>query len=381
MSRDVYLIGTGPGGMSARAKEVLARCEKTIDLGREGLSPQKAAEAVREAGAQASALLLPGSGLREIAQLMPLLEGFSVTPLPSVRPEDLFAAQRGIPPQEMAQLPPDAPGSALEAAVRTHAYTLQQTDAAKEACALLSDHGLGQLRAAVAEAFGTPQQRVTEDVCAALARRTFGAALLCVQNAHPMQAPLRTCIPDGDFVRGEVPMTKAEVRAAAVWKLRLSPESVVYDIGCGTGSVAVEAALQAKAGRVFAIDKKWEAIALTEQNRRRFGTWNIETVYGEAPQVLEHLPAPDAVFLGGSSGAVEPILETVARKNPHARLVASCASMETLAALSAAAVRFPDAEMVQVSVARTHLRGAHHLLCAQNPVFLFSFTLSGEETC
>ena len=90
---------------------------------------------------------------------------------------------------------------------------------------------------------------------------------------------------------------------------------------------------------------------------------------------------PTPSFWAAAAGAVEPILETVARKNPHARLVASCASMETLAALSAAAVRFPDAEMVQVSVARTHLRGAHHLLCAQNPVFLFSFTLSGEETC
>ena len=105
---------------------------------------------------------------------------------------------------------------------------------------------------------------------------------------------------DEEFIRGAVPMTKSEVRAVSISKLELEEDSVVYDVGAGTGSVSVEAAGAAKKGRVFAIEKKKEAVELLYANKNRFGRDNMTVIEGTAPSALKELPAPTHVFLGGT---------------------------------------------------------------------------------
>lgn len=170
-------------------------------------------------------------------------------------------------------------------------------------------------------------------------------------------------------------MTKEEIRAVVISKLRLIPKAVVWDIGAGTGSVAVEAAILAQKGTVWAVEKNPEAAALIEQNRTNFGCENIRVVCGKAPQVLEGLPEPDRVFLGGSGGKLSEIVEVIyAKMRPGGIMVADFLVLENLVEAVGAMQNcgFCEVEAVQVAVTKAELVGGKHMLKAQNPVFVVS---------
>lgn len=114
-------------------------------------------------------------------------------------------------------------------------------------------------------------------------------------------------IPEEMFVRGKVPITKTEVRVLALAKLKLDPKSLVLDIGCGTGSVTVEAALQCPEGRVVAVDMDEEAVALTRENVHRFSLYNVEVIAGPAPEALPEMDF-DRIFIGGASKRLEKVI-------------------------------------------------------------------------
>ena len=109
-------------------------------------------------------------------------------------------------------------------------------------------------------------------------------------------------------------ITKSEVRAVSLYSLRLKRDSVVWDIGAGTGSVALEAAWIASQGRVFAIERDNESLSLLRQNVDSLGAGNVQVVEGEAPQALETLEDPDAVFIGGSGGQLQEIVSLVGER-------------------------------------------------------------------
>lgn len=121
-------------------------------------------------------------------------------------------------------------------------------------------------------------------------------------------------IDDEEFIRDNVPMTKSEVRTLSVAKLELSPDSVLYDIGAGTGSVSVSAALKIIDGEVYAIEKNENAVKLIEKNKRKFAADNIIVVKGNAPAAFENLPRPTHIFIGGSSGNIREIIEEAVKK-------------------------------------------------------------------
>ena len=144
----------------------------------------------------------------------------------------------------------------------------------------------------------------------------------------------------------------------------------------GTGSVSVECALAAPAGRVYAVERKEEALALLAENRDRFGASNLEIVAGTAPEALAALPAPHRVFLGGTAGNLADILAVIFEKNPLCRVVLTAVTLETLA-LAAKCFQdlgLEDVDIVQVAVTGTRAVGGYHMLQAQNPVWI----LSGE---
>ena len=188
-------------------------------------------------------------------------------------------------------------------------------------------------------------------------------------------------IPDTEFVRGKVPMTKAEVRSVILSKLAPAREDVVWDVGAGTGSVSVELGLFA--GRVFAFERKAEALELIEENRRKLGAWNVVPVAGEAPGVFYgcracegekrqlSYPAPDKVFVGGSGGHLPEIVKTVREANPKATICVSAICLETLeVARKVLAGDGFSIEVVQISILRTENVAGLSMLKAQNPVFL-----------
>ena len=124
-------------------------------------------------------------------------------------------------------------------------------------------------------------------------------------------------------------ITKSEVRAVSLYSLRLRRDSVVWDIGAGTGSVALEAAWIASQGRVFAVERDDESLSLLRRNVQDLGSDNVEVVAGEAPQALESLPDPDSVFIGGTGGRLQEIINTVgSRLKPGGVVVGNFIAVE-----------------------------------------------------
>ena len=194
---------------------------------------------------------------------------------------------------------------------------------------------------------------------------------------HLPQPPRRTPgLPDEAFLRGDVPMTKQEARAAALAKLAIRPTDTVWDVGAGTGSVSVELALAAPQGHVYAVECNPEACALIRKNREKFAAYHLSLTEGRAPEALAALPAPDAVFIGGTKGSMDAVISAVLAKNPAARICISAIAVETLgAAVAALTAHGLAADVTQIAVSRSRPAGKLHLLMANTPVFL----ITGEQ--
>ena len=211
-------------------------------------------------------------------------------------------------------------------------------------------------------------------------------ALLCLYLALPDSCkarPLAPGIPDDCFLREKTPLTKRQIRAAAISLLGVQEDSICYDIGSGTGGMTAELAMAAPRGSVYAVECDADAFSLTGKNMERFALSQVEQVFGHAPEALRDLPAPDCVFVGGSTGKIGEIFGTVFAKNPAARVVATAVSLETVSELSSLSAAYESVgyrtQCLQLSAAETKKMGRYHLLFGQNPTLLF--LIEGDGTC
>ena len=165
-----------------------------------------------------------------------------------------------------------------------------------------------------------------------------------------------------------------EIRAVCLSKLALREDSVVWDVGAGTGSVTVEAAMAARRGRVYAVERKDAAFDILRENLRRFHTDNVTPVSGTAPDACADLPAPTHAFLGGTTGHMKEIIALLLEKNPRVRIVATAVTLESVAELTECVKAFPfrETEAVSLTAARSRKAGAYHLMTGQNPVYIFT---------
>lgn len=255
--------------------------------------------------------------------------------------------------------------------------------------------GFGDARVTVAERLSYPDERITCATASEIAGQTFDDLnVMLIEFAVGAGSPAGASravssrwpyassgIPDELFIRGDVPMTKQEVRAVALAKLRLTATDTVWDVGAGTGSVSIEAALVARTGSVWAVERNAAGVRLIRENADAFGCGNVHAIPGVAPEALAKLPVPDAVFVGGSAGELPSIVEAALEKNSQVRLCVPCVTVETLTEACAllSGSRFKGFEACQVSAARAEAVGSHHLMKAQNPVFLVSARGAGGE--
>ena len=240
-------------------------------------------------------------------------------------------------------------------------------------CAQLAAEGFGDVQAVVGQCLGTPEEKLFRGSVKELAAGRFNSlSVLLVEAAEVL--PRRTPgLPDEAFERGDVPMTKQEVRAAVLAKLAVRPEDILWDVGAGTGSVSVELALAAPRGRVYAVECRPEGCALIKANREKFRTRNLVLVEGLAPAALSDLPAPDAVFIGGSKGSLAAIVDAALDKNPDARICVSAIALESLsAAVAALTAKGRTVQVSQIAVSRAKAVGGLHLMMAQNPIYLIT---------
>ena len=189
-------------------------------------------------------------------------------------------------------------------------------------------------------------------------------------------------IPDEMFARGRIPMTKEEVRSVVLSKLMLRRDSRVLDIGAGTGSISVEAALIAREGKVYSVEKDREAVSLIKQNLKLFEISNCSVKEGRAPEVLSGLEQVDRVFVGGSSGRMEDILEAcVLLMACGGIMVVNCLTLESF---FRAYKWFKnsgefDIDVVQMSIARVEPVGSYSMFKPLNPVFILRGIKEGEK--
>jgi len=186
-------------------------------------------------------------------------------------------------------------------------------------------------------------------------------------------------IPDEYFERTEnVPITKEEVRVIQISKARLKPGQIVYDIGCGSGSISVEAALQVESsGKVLAVDYDENAIELTKKNMKKFGLSNIAMIYGNAKEKILELEEADTIFIGGTGGDTKEIVEHSENKlKSGGRIVIGIILIETLYSVLQILdkLQFESVDITQVTISKSRKTSTGTMMLARNPVTIISAT-------
>ena len=186
-------------------------------------------------------------------------------------------------------------------------------------------------------------------------------------------------IPDEYFERAEnVPITKEEVRVIQISKARLKPGQIVYDIGCGSGSISVEAALQVESsGKVLAVDYDENAIELTKKNMKKFGLSNISMIYGNAKEKILELEEADTIFIGGTGGDTKEIVELSENKlKSGGRIVIGIILIETLYSVLQILdkLQFESVDITQVTISKSRKTSTGTMMLARNPVTIISAT-------
>ena len=186
-------------------------------------------------------------------------------------------------------------------------------------------------------------------------------------------------IPDEFFERvEEVPITKEEVRAVQISKGRLSPDQIIYDIGCGSGSVSIEAALQVQqSGKVFAIDLDPNAVELTKKNLAKFQILNVTVILGNAKEKILELPTADTIFIGGTGGDTADIVKLCESKlKQGGRIVIGTILIETLFAVLNVVekLKFSSIDITQITISKSRKTSTGTMMLARNPVTIISAT-------
>ena len=188
-------------------------------------------------------------------------------------------------------------------------------------------------------------------------------------------------IPDELFERTEkVPITKEEVRTIQISKARLRPGQLVYDIGCGSGSISVEAAIQVESsGKVLAIDYDKNAIELTKKNIEKFELSNISLIFGNTKEKISELESADAIFVGGTGGDTAEIVEMCQDKlKTGGRIVIGTILIETIYTILQILekLQFSSVDITQVTISKSRKTSTGTMMLARNPVTIISATKS-----
>ena len=395
----VSLVGVGMGGMETRTMgmeravreaECLIGAKRMLEcvdcVGRQtfaAVAAKDVARIIRESCYQRFAVLLSGdvgfySGAKS---LIAELTDVDLEVLPGIGSLQYFCARLCRPWEDVRAVSLHGRDCDLVREVERHSAVFVLVggeNGAADALGRLRDAGMGRLTAHVGERLGYPEERITDGMVDSLADEHWDPlSVLLIENGS--DRVVTHGLPDEAFERDETPMTKSEVRSVALSKLQLTERAIVYDIGSGSGSVSVEAALQSWRGRVYAVEMKEKAIALTRRNAKKFRLSNLEVVCGKAPEALSELPAPTHAFIGGSTGNLDGIIQCLLEKNPGVRIVATAVTLETLAELTEAAKAFGFCDIAEISVAKPRALGRYHLMTAQNPVYVFTMQNGGGE--
>lgn len=423
--KKIYLVGIGMGNIETlteqgkkaiEASGLLIGAERMVNAfpDYEGevcyaIAPSKIMEAILEhPSCETVAVIFSGdvgffSGAKKLNQAVEEQKGGNLPPdgqrsggspwdeyeteyIPGISSLQYFSAKLKLPWEDTKVVSLHGREDNILGTVRNNAKTFFLTGCdytVRKICRILSENGLGEAVVHAGERLSYHNERIVTDTAERLAKEEFDPlAVMLVENHKTIRRSVVTHgIRDELFQRGNVPMTKSEIRSVSLSKLQLRPGDVIYDIGAGTGSVSVEMALQACEGRVYAVECDEEALGLIRRNAEQFGVWNLNVVEGKAPEALADLPAPDRAFIGGSGGSLAEIMRLLAKKNPKIRVVVNAITLETMTEAVGLFKRlgFEDVDIVQIFAAHGKTAGNCHMMQGQNPVFIISGELKGNR--
>lgn len=407
----IIIAGIGPGNLECMTRETLRAIEQAdclIGAGRmlkercrpgqgscEAIAPEKIVSFMQEhPGYQRYTALMSGdtgffSGTKKLLESLAQHDlDQNVKVLPGLSSLSVLCSRLKTSYEDVRMVSLHGRETDIAKELRTYprVFTLVGgEDGIARLCTTLTEAGLGDTRIHVGERLSYEDEKITSGICRELKDHTFhslSAALLEREESCGLQKdwPIVTPgLPDSAFLRGEgekgiIPMTKSEIRALCLSKLQLSGDSVCWDIGAGSGSVAIEMARLACKGHVYAIERDGKAIPLIRENQKKLlFTNNLTVIEGIAPKACCDLPAPTHAFIGGSTGNMNEILQLLLEKNAHVRIVAAAVSLETIAELTQCmkSFSFTETEVTAVNISTDRKAGAYHLMNARNPVFIF----------
>lgn len=393
---ECYLIGAGMGTeamLTAQARIAIEQVDtvlgtarlaeglKTIRADIEVLPFSKLAERAIQSSGTTAILLSGDTGFFSAAKSLytTLCQHGTVTVLPGMSSLQVFCAKLGTSYDDAVLMSVHGRQANVVAAVSYHSKVFALTGGnckANTLCAQLTDAGLGHLTVCIGENLGAACERIEKGTAQQLQHIEFAdLSVILIENPKPADVSHR--LRDDDFVRGEVPMTKQEIRWLVRDLLSVRPEDIVYDIGAGTGSVTMELARGADRGQVYAVECNPIALPLIQKNRIMTGSYHVTVIEAKAPDGLEALPAPDCVFIGGSRGNMAEIVQALLQKNPKVRIVISAIALETVhAACEALQNNGIQPEISCINVSRAKKVGRYHMMTAQNPVYLIGGNLT-----
>ena len=392
----VYIVGTGVGGgltLTKEAEKTILEAELLIgaermlnpflDLGKEmfcSYKPDEIAECIKGSNKNIVVVLMSGdcgffSGTKK---LLPLLDGIEIQIISGISSAVYFCSKLGISYENMKYVSLHGRENNIAINVKTNEYCfflLGGTQSASEVCTRLCSYGMGNVHVHIGENLGAENERIIAGTAEDIARdvdNEFTEKLSVIVTRNPDYLKyIPSAISDDVFIRDKTPMTKAEVRNTAVAALEICNNSVCWDIGSGSGSVSIEMAFRCPNGKVIAFEKDELACELTTKNSMKFGCDNIQIIHGSFPDISEDTGVPDRVFIGGTSGKMKEIFDSIYQKNPDALIVLTAVSLETVEQAMRCFDAFnAECTVSQISVTRTKKVGSHTMLDALNPVFI-----------
>lgn len=398
--KQVYIIGMGPGSrkcLTQEASEAIERSDVIIGSKRLledykktdkklafAVTAKDICDIINSENAKAYAVLMSGdtgfySGTKKLINVLKMTQDssadkkYGINILPGISSVIYLASKIGQPWEMAAMISLHGRKQNYIPVVLMNEWTYILTQGnVSQICKRLCESGLSEADVWIGENLSYDNEKILSGRVSEYSEyEAAGLTVMAVNNHYP-QAAFMTGLPDECFIRSDVPMTKREIRASVVSRLSPAKDAIVYDIGAGTGSVSIELALHALYGTVYAVEKTKEGCGLIAQNARKFGLDNIDIINGSAADVLEKLPAPDAVFIGGSGGELSKVIDIVLKKNPDVHIVITAVTLETLnAAVSIMEDKKMDVmDIVQIAVTHIKKRGRYHMMSANNPVFI-----------
>ena len=398
----VSLIGIGMDGIHTLTKEaetaiqeseILIGAERMLapfqNFGKQMLIAYKAQEIAdflhKSKKSNASVLLSGDVGFYSGAEkLRTLLKEHELHIYSGIASPVYFADKIGISWENMKSISLHGTENNIVIHVRQNHYCfflLGGEMSAQKLCQRLCEYGLKQIKIYIGERLGYPEERILSGTAEEFQNLSVNYLSVLIAENPDFCRNMPFLLPESDFyddsVPEHVPITKAEIRHLAVASLEIEKHHICWDIGSGTGSVSVEMAYHCPDGKVCALDKNPSACQLTNLNAHRFGCDNIKIFQGTALKMLIDFPAPDSVFIGGSSGNLKEIFEIICQKNSSAKISVTAVTLETLENAVHAFVDFgTEPDITQISVTRTRKSGHYTMLNALNPVFVIRGSLS-----